>query len=288
MKTFLSRFFKTTIHQQTTLLAGDARSGTTWLMQQLGKGYPYRLVFEPFHPKHVPVAEQFVRDCFFESIEAAPSLQSFFDEVLLGKIHNAWVDQVLTPCPRNAPLLVKCIRVNTLLPWIQAHYSTLPIIFLLRHPIAVALSKTKFGWGTPLLEAQMKHPGIQAHFPMLSTMRLPEDMFEQNILAWCIKHALPMRLLNLQAPNLRIIHYEDAVIDPRNTITSLLPLLPPDFNLSKALDSISEPSATNASWSPTEDFSTTLTRWKDEVTSDQKALTDHYLKLFDLQYLYPR
>src|SRR5438128_2407940 len=50
----LSRDFRRSVY-----LAGDGRSGTTWVSEIINCDNRYRYMFEPFHPSFVPLAKHF-------------------------------------------------------------------------------------------------------------------------------------------------------------------------------------------------------------------------------------
>lgn len=131
--------------EKTVLLAGYARSETTWLTEAINHKNTYRYIFEPFHTKYVS-------DCKDLNPKQAiwPHTQSQYfyglvEKVLSGQIQAHWSNRF------NKKLIggrrpVKIERANLFLKWLRQKFPSLPIVFLIRHPCAVAASQAKLVW----------------------------------------------------------------------------------------------------------------------------------------------
>lgn len=179
--------------ERSVLLAGSGRSGTTWLAQVLNHGNYYRYMFEPFHPAYTPECAGFnIR----QYIRPDAGGNRFFPParaVLSGRVANPWVDAQNGKlfCDRR---LVKDIRVNLLLKWLRNQFPSLPILFLMRHPCAVANSRIVLEWSSPLpamlAQADLVEDHIAEHVEAISHCR---SAFEKEIYLWCIEHYVPLR-----------------------------------------------------------------------------------------------
>ena len=70
--------------------------------------------------------------------------------MLSGKIGNEWIDQDrgrLNSARDSGKILVKDIRVNGLLGWIDKNFHC-SIVYIIRHPCAVIASRLKLKWET--------------------------------------------------------------------------------------------------------------------------------------------
>jgi len=121
-----------------TLVLGSGRGGTTWLAEALARQRRSRLVFEPFHPIWGPLGEEL--RLFLAPGAAAPELERAVDRLLAGRVRSGHVDQVPTARLSHGRVL-KDIHATNLLPWLRARHPALPIVYVLRHPIATSLSR---------------------------------------------------------------------------------------------------------------------------------------------------
>ena len=120
------------------MLAGTGRSGTTWLAELIGLQRPTRIMFEPFRPSLVPEYAGFRNFLYMKPEEHNAALREFCERVFTGRIRNPWIDntiEVLRPQVR----IVKDVRANLLLKWINRQFPSLPLVLVLRHPCAVVL-----------------------------------------------------------------------------------------------------------------------------------------------------
>jgi len=158
------------------VIAGFGRSGTTWIQDVLAKANSLRAVFEPMHPQHMDGADAFAHRYISESSQE-PELFQFLHHFFCENYRSLWADYRITKhhfLPqrhditslqgrrkilrrylwvrdnflrfnrqrRNPQRIVKFIRANMMLPWLQAKFAA-QIIFVIRHPAAVVLSQMK-------------------------------------------------------------------------------------------------------------------------------------------------
>jgi len=147
--------------KDTIVISGPPRGGTTWLMELLDTLPGYRSIFEPLHFKRVPQLRQLnLRQPFgypfrpyLSPTDEHPQLKEYLAKVFKGKVVNWLFDFSLHPrviykrISANK-ILVKCIRANRLLPWIDNNFELRAIYLMLRHPCAAISSRIKT-WGYP-------------------------------------------------------------------------------------------------------------------------------------------
>ena len=132
--------------EDTVILAGMARSGSTFLANLVNCNGDYRILFEPFRHDVEPMAKAFVfPSCIEPGCEDARYLEPA-EHILRGRIHSDWVDR------ENASIfpkkrLIKDIRINFFLKWLKQHFPAVKIILLFRHPCAVVESWMRKGFG---------------------------------------------------------------------------------------------------------------------------------------------
>ena len=133
----------------TVMLVGTGRGGTTWLSQVINHDQRYRYMFEPVMPDHVPLFASLSRRPYLRRGDDDTAWCEAMDRVVSGRLRNAWVDKHNQKCFAKRRL-IKDIRLNLALPWLANRYQQTPLVWLLRHPCAVAHSKLKLGWETHL------------------------------------------------------------------------------------------------------------------------------------------
>ena len=109
---------------RSVLLLGSARSGTTWLAQNISDQCKLRLVFEPFTSTQnsrwsLPDRTFVAPECENKQINTA------IEQILNGSIKNRWTDQFNLQIWSNKRI-IKEVRCNLLIPYlirfVQAMY----------------------------------------------------------------------------------------------------------------------------------------------------------------------
>ena len=103
------------------VLGGSGRSGTTWLGSVIAASPYIDQVFEPLDRRRVPEAEALPLRPYARRGEPQHSLETYLEQVLCGKISNAWVNREGRR-PWASRTLVKTIRGMLLLDWIEYRY----------------------------------------------------------------------------------------------------------------------------------------------------------------------
>ena len=155
------------------IIAGSARSGTTWVLDVIAKSNNLRTVFEPLQPYGVPEA-RYMAHRYLKSNSSEPEIKSFMEKVFKGNLQYIWPNTRFLPCtlqPKFSHMsslkydyifisrykhflicyfnylnkfscrrITKFIRANLMLDWLIANFNA-TIIFIVRHPGAVVASK---------------------------------------------------------------------------------------------------------------------------------------------------
>lgn len=185
--------------ENTILVAGWARSGTTWLAEVLSAIPKSAILFEPLHTDRVPQAVA----AGFPSTEILPpgggsaAQRLFMERVLRGEILNWWtcscnpVDRAFRP----KVWIVKEIQANYLLEWILGTFPVRRAILIVRHPCATIASRLSQGWAPQGVEIKVKQYAALRKFPHLAALCHDlKDPFEVMAARWCIMNYVPLRL----------------------------------------------------------------------------------------------
>ncbi len=269
------------------MVAGAARSGTTWLGDIIAAQLNCRTMFEPFHSRLVEEFRDFHYFHYMRPDEDDESLCAFAERVFTGRIRHPWIDrevEVLRPEFR----LVKEIRACLFLKWLRERFPEVPLVFIVRHPCAVVASRIKLGWATdgdiePFL-AQPKLVEDHLH-PYLDLIAGATTDEEKHAVVWCVSNLVPLR--QFESGGLDVVFYEELCLHPEEEITRVFAALGrrPDR---RAFDSARRVSATARGFSAVVTGDDPVTRWRRDLSEDQEARIVEVVERFGLGHLYGR
>lgn len=139
--------------QDTILIIGSPRSGTTWLMEIIGNIPGYTYLYEPLQPVWFPdsLKAGFKTRGSLPNEKYITKQKKYLSEIFTGeKISNFPFYRLNLSTIMNfllsKKLIVKSIRLNRMIPWIYDNFPLRKILFITRHPCAVIASQLKTGW----------------------------------------------------------------------------------------------------------------------------------------------
>ncbi len=200
------------------ILAGYTRSGTTYLANLLSGILKARCIHEPLHPGFSKAVH------FFHEREAKRVIQE--DERYMTALKS-----VFRPGYRggrrdiggrflySGKRIVKLVRANFYLDLISELLPGVPVIFLIRNPLACIASRSKKEWQVPDHSKCME--GI---LPFLNEKQKEliekEEAYHKRLaISWCMDNYMAFR--NLKNENFRFVYYEN-VVGSFDEIASLL------------------------------------------------------------------
>jgi len=207
-----------TSFDNTFIIAGSGRSGTTWILDVLATASNYKTIFEPLHPGVGEVA----RKCagkYIRPDSVQVDIKKFMDAVITGKIRTIWtnyrvISDRLKPTPdvfisprafielfqrykmlwnnyrrlnrnNHVGVAVKFIRANLLLGWLCGQYNV-RTLFIVRHPGAVIESKLRLD--AAARSAGLKHGTSDWNPHFVLNQYLNDKIFCDDILDHYIKN----------------------------------------------------------------------------------------------------
>jgi len=267
----------------TILLCGTGRSGTTWLSSIINYNNEFRDMFEPFYPSMV----RQVRGLYYKQYirpENDKYKQLYLaNKILTGDIRSLWVDRFnrkVLPKKR----LIKDIRVNLMLGWIRENYPHLPIVLIMRHPCAVAVSKVRLNWESNVTCYTNQDELVKDYLDdfLIKINRLKTD-FEKHIAVWCIENYVPLR--QLKKDDIYVVFYERLCVDPGGEVRKLFEYLDIPYENS-VLREMSRPSHMSKAHSAIVNKQNILNNWKKYVSVDDINAAMELVKLFGLDDIY--
>jgi hypothetical protein len=264
---FGSRFYRNPSRDlnRSILVAGTARSGTTWLGDLIASQIPCRILFEPFNPDLVPEYHNFRYFQYMRPGSENPKFRAFARMVFTGEIRNRWVDH------QNEQIvseyrLIKEIRANLALKWLHDNFPEIPIIFLMRHPCAVVSSRMELGWATDSdIQPFLSQPDLVADHlcDQLEFIRNAKTEEEKHAIIWSISNLVPLK--QFQPGELKIIYYEHLCTQPEFVLPAIFTSMGQRYEVT-AMDKINRPSQTTRETSAVVNGKDRLSLWKQKLT----------------------
>ena len=154
----------------------------------------YRYLFEPFGPTSYllmdsPGAFKYIRPCNKDK-----KLYNFVHSVMSGRKKSLWINKYNRRLI-SKKRIIKEIHINTSLKWIKNNFPEIPVIFLLRHPFAVAFSRTVVKWWDAdcILNNYLVQKDLVEDFlkEKLDAAYNLKDDFSKFVFIWCIENIVP-------------------------------------------------------------------------------------------------
>ncbi len=266
-------------HRDALFLAGSGRSGTTWLAEVINHDGGYRYVFEPFNPARVGAFGHFKSKQYLRPDDAREAFLGPARLALSGALRDPWTDRFNAKFVARRRL-IKDIRANLLLGWMQANFPGMPIVLLLRHPCAVVASRLALGWKDNLDETMAQKDLVEDHLlPMQAEIRAARDDFERHLFLWCIDNYVPLRQFGRDG--IHLTFYENLLVSPEEELRCLFDFLGEDLN-DRVYAKLTHPSPLSRKGA----FSPSVDGWRGRVSERQLERTGEILNLFGLDRVY--
>ncbi len=270
-------------HRRTVFLAGTARSGTTWLSELVNHRNEYRYVFEPFDHRKVPQVAALGGRRYLRPDDDAPEAMSVAELVLSGRIRHPWTERFNRRLVADRRL-VKDVRANLFLKWMHVRFPGMPIILLLRHPFAVALSYENQGWrgavDTLLAQEDLMEDYLGPYAEQAAGAR---DAFERALFIWCVETLVPLR--QFREGEIHVAFYEKLVRSPEVELPLLFSFLGRPYDPS-VLAVVRRPSLTARRSRAAGSGSGPRSGWKEGMSGERLERAREVVRLFGLDGLY--
>jgi hypothetical protein len=264
-------------------VAGTARSGTTWLSELINHRNEYRYVFEPFDHRKVPRVAPLGGRRYLRPDDDDPAAFAVAEHVLTGRIRHPWTERFNRRLVADRRL-VKDVRANLFLGWMRARFPGMPIVLMLRHPFAVALSYEKQGWRGSVETLLAQDRLVEDHLgPLADTIAGARDAFERALCIWCVETLVPLR--QLRPGDAHVVFYESLVESPEVEVPRLLAFLGRPFDPS-VLDAVSRPSLTARRGSAVATGGNRTGGWREKMGGERLERAREIVRRFGLDGLY--
>lgn len=223
MRAFLSR--RVGKHQANDIMIFSvARSGSTWLKEIIASQKNIKFIEEPLRMNRVtrhqlgvfpdwkltlPCKERdrFIGDYFKRLLsgDCAYGTPLFFSDFFRWRYNR---------------VVLKLLRGQDLMNWFEQQFSV-KIVYLIRHPIAVALSRQEYDRLHLFVENERfrKKYLNDVQFQHSKKILANGSELEKKVLDWVFQNLAPLKFLDRK--NWICVHYEDIVTDPDRQIQRL-------------------------------------------------------------------
>ena len=268
------------------LVAGTARSGTTWVGDLIATQVNARILFEPFHPGKVKEYRPFETYQYLRPDEEHAGLQRYAEKLFSGTIRNSWIDREVSQL-RPAYRIIKAVRANMILKWLDVRFPQVPKLLVLRHPCATFLSWQRLGWdpaGDLNLLLVNQTALIRDYISQkLDTVRAYTTAEEQFAAFWCIQNLVPIR--QFQAGTLPVVFYENLCTAPADEIPRLFEMIRLPFR-SDVFQALEKPSTTAKKYSAVLTGGDKISGWQDQLPEGQADRILNVVAYFGLDDVY--
>lgn len=270
--------------EDSILVAGTARSGTTWLGDLLAEPSG-RILFEPFHSGKIPELHGLSYFPYLRPNEENPQLTAFCHKVFMGTIRHRWIDREIRTL-RPTFRVIKEVRANLFLKWLHTQFPHVAQLLIIRHPCAVVLSRLQLRWATDsdissFLEQTRL---IEDHLaPYLDTIHQAHTDIEKHAIIWCISHLVPLR--QFQANELGMVFYEHLCVQPLKELARIERIVQRPVS-STTVELLAKPSPTTTASSAVLTGENRVTHWQKKLSNSEVRKILDIVEAFELDYLY--
>jgi hypothetical protein len=271
--------------RRSILVAGTARSGTTWLSDLIASQIPSRILFEPFNPDLVSDYRRFHYFQYMRPGTENSEFYTFAQKVFMGDIRNRWIDR------QNERILsrfrlVKEIRANLALKWLHDNFPEVPILFIIRHPCAVVLSRLELGWATDRdIKPFLSQPQLVEDFlgPYSDLIRSVRSVEEKHAVIWSISNIVPLKQFN--SNDWKVVYYENLCTQPEIELPGIFEAIGHQYS-SRLFTGSDQPSQTARSASAVVAGTNKIENWKNKLSRSQIDNVLRVVQAFGLGHVY--
>jgi len=287
--------------QKPIFICTSARSGSTWLMQMISSAEGLQYVDQPldirnFNSKKYDLEPDW--RFLYKSSSNRNLVKKYIDDLVSGNItlqfpYQFWLEGFDLKSNRR---VFKILFGLYLINWLEENFESY-IVYLVRHPVATALSRSKYDWPPFSYVKQILQKEKNSEIFPESVYELEGEIYqkgsdlEKYTFQWCVENYFPLKYFNDK--NWLMITYEELVLNTEDLIDLMidkLNLKDSDYNrMTKMVTKKAKSPMTHEETerfleeaSNEDDRSYLVKKWKDEVTEKQENSLFDILERFEL------
>lgn len=273
-------------------LFATPRGGSTWFMELVACQPGFRYCDEPLNIRSAEVRQYSGFASWEELYQADANVKyaKYFKGILEGTI-NFRNPNPLKPHYRflTRRVIVKAIHGGTdRINWFRNQFNA-RILYCLRHPVAVSLSREEVPFLPHFLSSDYKNRFSPEQLEIAREIISSGSKLQKGVLGWCLHNSAPLKNVS---PDWAVVTYEQAVIDPDPLIAYLCEKLelPDPARIYKQLnipsgvigksDAVTQQLLRNG---PAKDKRAALVRkWTNKVSEDEAREAMSLLEIFGI------
>jgi len=270
-------------------ITGHGRSGTTWIGSTFEQAPGILYYHEPCNPEVVKGGDYSHWFGYVRPDGSDPYFESCLDRAFNGLItygRGWWIKQPYRRLLPGSRVVIKEVASLMLLEWVYKRYQP-EILFVLRHPCAVALSEKnkRTPVERPIIEILNQPDLVEDHLkPYLTILEKAKTPFEIYGAIWGARNRVIADLIP-KYPEWKILFYEDLTRDPLKCFRELFD----HFNLdwtAKIQKHINQTTtkAKPGIYSTYRVTNTQTYKWKGKMTPDEIEQVRTFVEPFNLPY----
>ena len=266
------------------LVLGSPRSGTTWISNLINYKNEYRYLMEPFRYRAgVNYMKGYPLFWYIPPDMKNQEYSHLFSRILSGRISLDGYNHKLIATKR----LLKSVTAHFLIEWLISNYE-IPLVFILRHPLAVAASRMKFQekdklWIPDFSSILNQNQLMEDYLAPFEKLILGENSyFENHLIYTCVQNFVALEQLK-RIPH-HIVFYENVVDDPLQEIKKIRGFLHQPFY---ARDERLVQTMVNKRFMMGEaTIGDPLMKWQERLSSQQIERGEEIMEMFGLDSFY--
>jgi len=218
------------------------RSGSTWLMELIQSQPGFKCCSEPLNLRVSGISRRLGVEDWNELYQddVWPKLERYFEGFCSGRLR--FLNQspfIPFYRPYTSRIVAKVLHGGEAYIEKLANSCNARIVFLLRHPIPVSLSREQTPRLRAFLESDYKKHFSQEELALGLKISQSGSPLQKGVLDWCLQNAVPLRNAR---PEWIVMSYEEMVLSPEPILDrmALELCLPEPSRLYEGLDSASE------------------------------------------------
>jgi hypothetical protein len=270
---------------QTVLLVGCARSGTTWVSNLLNHTNQFRYIFEPFRDEVAEMKAFSGQPFVVLPGNDDPEIEEAVQKILSGKLEQTdWLNRYNQRNFANKRI-IKAVRAHFFLKSLHDRFPQVPIIYLMRHPIPSSLSKDHTQWGWKTGQDFWANPILRdTHLqPFEEVILSARTDFEKYVTTWCIQNYVVLK--EMEAGDYLITYYEDFCLRPEAAVREMNGYVNAPFN-QKAFEKMVGQTFMLHEKSGVRKNENMVTSWQKKVTPEQINSAMRIVRAFGLDAYY--
>lgn len=272
--------------EDTIVIAGSPRSGTTLLLEALHKAKGYKAINEPLLTPRSQKKYGFDSRSYIPIDKKADHQRFFLNQVLQGQMDSSarWVFEAQSKSGKllehasRKKVIVKFCRITRMLPWFADQFNARGVVLIIRHPCAVVNSMLRYGqWD--MWTAEFVHKNKHNKSNALYIDHLPDSVrhvfepvrdqistqTEALAFMWCLDHYLP--LIHAKKHTWIIVSYEKLILQNYNELKRITSIL--DLELNEEMLNVFNKPSSSVKGQIKNSAADQISKWQQQLTSRQ-------------------